>query len=154
MPLAKRAREVFEALMDLPADARASALDKHCAGDPTLRSEVAAMLESKQQPGAMLGSPTTSIFAKTQDEILGTRIGPYKLLQLLGEGGFGSVFMAEQEQPVTAKSRDEDHQARDGHEAGDRPLRARAPGAGDDGPRPTSPRCSMPARPSPVGRTS
>jgi len=31
----------------------------------------------------------------------GTRIGPYKLLQLIGEGGFGTVFMAEQEKPVS-----------------------------------------------------
>ena len=35
----------------------------------------------------------------------GTRIGPYKLLQQIGEGGFGVVFLAEQEQPVAAASR-------------------------------------------------
>jgi len=39
----------------------------------------------------------------------GTRIGPYKILQLIGEGGFGSVFMAQQEQPVARRGRAEDH---------------------------------------------
>ena len=46
---------------------------------------------------------TTTDTAPTMPEVLGTRIGPYKLLQLIGEGGFGSVYMAEQEKPVLRK---------------------------------------------------
>ena len=46
---------------------------------------------------------TTTDAAPAMPEVLGTRIGPYKLLQLIGEGGFGSVYMAEQEKPVLRK---------------------------------------------------
>ncbi len=46
---------------------------------------------------------TTTESAPVMSEVLGTRIGPYKLLQLIGEGGFGSVYMAEQEKPVLRK---------------------------------------------------
>jgi len=41
----------------------------------------------------------------------GSRIGPYKLLQLIGEGGMGSVYMAEQEKPVRRRVAPQDHQA-------------------------------------------
>src|ERR1700729_342008 len=47
---------------------------------------------------ASLAQATTMVAASHEGP--GTRIGPYKLLQLIGEGGFGSVFMAEQEKPV------------------------------------------------------
>ena len=61
-------------------------------------------------------------------------LGPYKLLEQIGEGGFGTVYMAEQTQPVQRARGAEGHQAGHGHAAGDRPLRGRAAGAGDDGP--------------------
>ena len=61
------------------------------------------------------------------------RIGPYKLLQQIGEGGMGVVYMAEQERAGPPQGRAQDHQARDGHRAGHRPVRGRAAGAGDDG---------------------
>ena len=64
----------------------------------------------------------------------GTVIGPYKLLQQIGEGGMGVVFMAEQTRAGPAHGGPEDHQAGHGHAAGDRPLRGRAAGAGPDGP--------------------
>ena len=61
-------------------------------------------------------------------------IGSYKLLEQIGEGGFGVVFMAEQTQPVRRKVALEGPQAGHGHAAGHRPLRGRAAGAGADGP--------------------
>ena len=64
----------------------------------------------------------------------GTIIGPYKLLEQIGEGGFGVVFMAEQTAAGPPQGGAQDHQAGDGHAAGDRPLRGRAAGAGADGP--------------------
>ena len=64
----------------------------------------------------------------------GTCIGPYKLLQQIGEGGMGVVYMAEQERAGPAQGRAQDHQAGHGHAAGHRPVRGRAAGAGADGP--------------------
>ena len=62
----------------------------------------------------------------------GTVIGPYKLLEQIGEGGFGLVFMAEQT-AAPPQGRAQGHQAWHGLEAGHRPLRGRAAGAGSDG---------------------
>ena len=64
----------------------------------------------------------------------GTVIGPYKLMEQIGEGGMGVVYVAEQIAARAPQGRPEGHQAGDGHQAGRRPLRGRAPGPGDDGP--------------------
>ena len=49
------------------------------------------------------GPPWNGSSPRPTDEGPGTRIGPYKLLQEIGEGGMGTVYMAEQEQPVRRK---------------------------------------------------
>ena len=64
----------------------------------------------------------------------GTVIGPYKLLEQIGEGGMGTVFMAEQTAAGPPPGRPQAHQAGHGHAAGHRPLRGRAAGPGPDGP--------------------
>ena len=61
-------------------------------------------------------------------------IGPYKLLEEIGEGGMGTVFMAEQAQPVRRRVALKIIKPGMDTRAGDRPLRGRAAGAGDDGP--------------------
>ncbi len=68
------------------------------------------------------------------DERPGAVIGPYKLLQQIGEGGMGIVYMAEQTRAGPPPGRPQDHQARHGQPPGHRPLRGRAAGAGVDGP--------------------
>jgi eukaryotic-like serine/threonine-protein kinase len=104
----------------MPAE-RATFLDEACAGDEALRRRVAALLESHDHAG-FLGTPavrragqnrimpqsTIDGLPATLDppvpaESPGTVIGPYKLLQQIGEGGMGTVFMAEQTQPVRRK---------------------------------------------------
>jgi serine/threonine protein kinase/Tfp pilus assembly protein PilF len=116
----QRAQRVFIELAGLPPEARAAALHTACAGDDELRAEVQALLDAEARSGGLLGSPTANreddvtIAAETRAshgvpipallrEAPGSCIGPYKLLQLIGEGGFGSVFMAEQEKPVQRK---------------------------------------------------
>ena len=90
-------------------------------GGVPLRAPLAALAMTEPMQDAEARSP-------------GTRIGPYKLLEEIGEGGMGVVYMAEQVEPVRRQVALEDHQAGDGHEAGDRPVRGRAAGAGADGP--------------------
>ncbi len=84
-----------------PAE-RAAFLDQMCAGDHALRQRLERLLQRHQQDDGFLESPTPawSAFAELICERPGSVIGPYKLLQQIGEGGFGVVYMAEQEQPV------------------------------------------------------
>src|SRR5437868_11623273 len=110
---------IFAAALELsdPA-ARAAYLDNACAGDADLRRQVEALLEAHAGAGHYLEVPpgldTTQEPsggpAATADrpparpiEGPGSCIGPYKLLQRIGEGGMGIVYMAEQERPVRRK---------------------------------------------------
>jgi len=101
-----RQKAVFLEALELPREQRPGFLDRACAGDPALRSIVEELLTYYEGAGAFLASPTASsqIAPPTSvvisEKALGSHIGPYKLVQLIGEGGFGSVFMAEQEHPV------------------------------------------------------
>ena len=78
-----------------------------CGGDEALRARVQELIENHFCAGSFLESPAAG-FAATIDlaitpETPGTVIGPYKLLQQIGEGGMGAVYMAEQTQPVQRK---------------------------------------------------
>jgi serine/threonine protein kinase/dienelactone hydrolase len=77
-------------------------LDQACGGDAQVRQQVEALLQAERQAGRFLGvfdSETTLPLETTLGEGPGTVIGRYKLLQELGHGGFGVVFMAEQQEP-------------------------------------------------------
>ena len=84
----------------------------------------------------------------------GTVIGPYKLLEQIGEGGFGVVFMAEQERPVRRRVALKIIKPGMDTRAGDRPLRGRAAGAGDDGPSEHRQGAATREPPKTAGRTS
>ncbi len=99
----RRLREIFleAAEIDHPP-ARAEYLDQACHGDAKLRERVEALLVAEAEAG---GAPpeTPSSMQMRSDPALGSAIGHYKLLQQIGEGGCGVVFMAEQEKPVRRK---------------------------------------------------
>jgi serine/threonine protein kinase len=98
-------KAIFFAALDQPSPAeRSSYLDAACGGNPDLRSRVEQLLAAHDQAGHFLGGDdATAATTDRQTERLGTLIGPYKLLQQIGEGGMGVVYMAEQEQPVRRK---------------------------------------------------
>jgi eukaryotic-like serine/threonine-protein kinase len=94
---------LFASVLAKPAEERAAYLDQACAGDPDLRLRVEALLKADAEAAgqSFLTEPYRGLSAaQPASEKPGTRIGPYKLLQQIGEGGMGVVYMAEQEQPV------------------------------------------------------
>src|SRR5437667_7657560 len=99
---------VFERAIELdsPED-RAAFLDQACGNDPELRRKLEKLVLDHFRAGEFLEKPAAHIVATVDEPAVterpGTLIGPYKLLQQIGEGGFGTVFMAEQTRPVQRK---------------------------------------------------
>ncbi|MBN1852013.1 MAG: protein kinase [Pirellulales bacterium] len=85
-----------------PAE-RAVYLDEACRNDALLRAEIEELLRHDQENASFLESPPFWVSPTVNQSIAegpGSVIGPYKLLQQIGEGGFGVVYMAEQSEPV------------------------------------------------------
>src|SRR5262245_58846450 len=99
-------RIFWDAAQLASAEERQAYLDRACAGDTRLRHKVEKLLEVRAQAEDYLESPPPALGATLDEPVMerpGTALGPYKLLEQIGEGGFGVVFMAEQTQPVRRK---------------------------------------------------
>jgi eukaryotic-like serine/threonine-protein kinase len=100
------AKAIFlEALDCKGADELMRFLERACGADAPLRTRVEELMQAHRDAGAFLGGAEKQAATCDQPsaERPGTVIGPYKLLQQIGEGGMGTVFMAEQTQPVQRK---------------------------------------------------
>ena len=103
---------IYNAARRLAAAERAAYLDQACAGDAALRRRLDKLLRVDEEAGDFLEKPAlanpnalamsggTNPPSLPPSEKPGDRIGPYKLLQQIGEGGCGVVYMAEQEAPI------------------------------------------------------
>src|SRR5262245_6489507 len=95
-----------QALECVSPEERAAYVERACQSDPALRARVEGLLQAHGDAGNFLrGSPRTAGEGAEGDfpSVLarpGTTVGPYKLLEQIGEGGFAIVFMAEQQHPV------------------------------------------------------
>jgi serine/threonine protein kinase len=103
-----KARQLFiEAVGKVPAEQWLTFLSARCGQDADLLHHVQHLLQAHVEAGSFLQAPAPSpvltAAESTACERPGTVIGPYKLLQQIGEGGMGTVFMAEQTQPVQRK---------------------------------------------------
>src|SRR6266851_4934914 len=94
----------FAALEKRTPEERFAYLRAACGEDEDLRLRVQRLLNAQPQLGSFLQRPAASLVGTADDAPLaeqpGTIIGPYKLVEQIGEGGFGVVFMAEQQQPL------------------------------------------------------
>ncbi len=79
---------------------RAAYLETTCGADAALREEVESLIAAYLEDDTFMTAVADPLWRETRREGEGDRIGRYKLLQQIGEGGFGTVFLAEQSQPV------------------------------------------------------
>jgi serine/threonine protein kinase/Tfp pilus assembly protein PilF len=98
-------RDILDQAREYTPEQRKEYLDRACGGNAELRREVESLLAALENDREILGSPTLPApeLHSSVSEGVGAHIGRYKILEPIGEGGYGTVFMAEQTSPVQRK---------------------------------------------------
>ncbi len=103
-----RARQIFLEVCDLETQARAERVVELCAGDEALKELVNALL--REDPGTrdagfapVVSGASVEGLAAALLEAPGSMIGPYRVVRMLGEGGFGTVYLAQQDAPISRR---------------------------------------------------
>jgi serine/threonine protein kinase/Tol biopolymer transport system component len=96
----KKINELFRSALEQAPDQRAAFLDRECGGDVELRREVESLISTHEQTGSFIDSPAfeaaASLLTNTQSmPLAGQQISSYNILSLLGRGGMGEVYLAQ-----------------------------------------------------------
>jgi eukaryotic-like serine/threonine-protein kinase len=96
----EQVRAIFLAALERAPDQWPTFLDEASGGNAEMRARVEQLLQSHQAMGSIHAGASTATVDQPVNESAGTAIGPYKLLDQIGEGGMGTVWMAQQTDPV------------------------------------------------------
>ncbi|MHC4698817.1 MAG: serine/threonine protein kinase, partial [Planctomycetota bacterium] len=94
-----KAEELFHRAVDLPPEGRDEFVETHCADDPELRAELNRLLTYWGKHDVVTLSVIDRL-DQAETELNSHSVGPYKLVESLGRGGFGHVYLAQQQHPV------------------------------------------------------